>query len=304
MGTTFKNRGSFKTSPTYQTKKTQAKNFVHPFSADYFNRIKQLGADVVDKKRINDLIIALNVNNLWYNLSDAFLLRSSHNMGTGTSVISLKNLLVGTMTNGPTWGANGISFASSPTTNRNSYITVNWRGRSDLRENSTVCIVSNFGEQDFSSNFQQHLLGSNGSGSGYAALSTNEGTSPGDASVKGPTSIATVDYATAFPVTLPSGIVRMWTLQRENNLATNSNSQGNKMWRDTTQIANGSNSAQAPFGSISDLTTNLIIGNVRSDQSLALVGEISVILIFNNWSLSTSLIRSILQSTVLSDLLP
>ena len=66
------------------------------------------GADVVD---VDNFVKGLKQLNLWQNVV-CWPLRSIHNIGTGTTLLSLGGLgqYNGTLVNGPTWGVNGITY--------------------------------------------------------------------------------------------------------------------------------------------------------------------------------------------------
>jgi len=66
------------------------------------------------KAQINAFVKGLKNLGLW-NSSVCWLLKSSQNAGTGTTAYSLGGLgtFNGTLTNGPAWGADGISFTST-----------------------------------------------------------------------------------------------------------------------------------------------------------------------------------------------
>lgn len=66
------------------------------------------------KTQINDFVVGIKDLGLWSSMV-SWPLRSSQNAGTGTTAYSLGGLGTynGTMTNGPTWGANGITFDGS-----------------------------------------------------------------------------------------------------------------------------------------------------------------------------------------------
>ena len=227
--------------------------------------------------------------------------RSTQNIGSGTTAYSLGGLgdFPGVLTNGPTWGSTGITFATTTTTRRNTYILVsNWKA-CDLRDNSSVSTISNLGEQNVSSNMDQYLLGSNlTANGGYASSNCREGVAIGDLTMYGPTNIGNVNYAASSAYTLTAGTYRMFTTQKENNLATNSNTLGNKSYQDTTLLGSGSNSAQGIYASTPNATTHIIIGNGRSNTSLAPIGVISFTLIINRWDISVAVIRNIYKQTL------
>jgi hypothetical protein len=98
------------------------KSFVHPITEAYIDKIVSVGGDVTDLNSVNKFVVELSRiidPSLWV----CWPLRSSQNIGTGTSAFSLGGLgnYTGTLVNGPTWGVDGVTFIASPT---NSAITV------------------------------------------------------------------------------------------------------------------------------------------------------------------------------------
>ena len=98
--------------------------FISPITRQYFARVNAAGGDVQDKKAINDFVIGLSRivdPSLWV----CWPLRSSQSVGTGTNAPSLGLLgdFPGTLINGPTWGADGITFDGST-----NYISLNATG--------------------------------------------------------------------------------------------------------------------------------------------------------------------------------
>jgi hypothetical protein len=67
--------------------------------------------DQVAKGQINAFVVGVKALGLYNNMV-CWTLRSTQNAGTGTTAYSLGGLgtFNGTLTNGPTWGTNGISF--------------------------------------------------------------------------------------------------------------------------------------------------------------------------------------------------
>lgn len=84
----------------------------------YFTTAGVTNAD--QKKNINSFVVGMKNLGYWSNMR-CWLLRSAQNAGTGTTAYSLGGLSAsnGTLTNGPTWGADGIVFDGS-----NDYITL------------------------------------------------------------------------------------------------------------------------------------------------------------------------------------
>lgn len=75
----------------------------------YFSRVAAAGTVLGDaeKANISAFITGLKAMGAWAGLVDAWLLRSTQNVGTGSVVIGLKSMN-GTLVNGPTWGADGM----------------------------------------------------------------------------------------------------------------------------------------------------------------------------------------------------
>jgi hypothetical protein len=69
--------------------------------------------DATAKSQINDFVKGVKSLGLYNNMV-CWPLRSSQNAGTGTTAYSLGGLGTynGTLTNGPTWGVDGITFTS------------------------------------------------------------------------------------------------------------------------------------------------------------------------------------------------
>jgi len=70
--------------------------------------------DNTAKTQINDFVVGIKDLGLWSSMV-SWPLRSSQNAGTGTIAYSLGGLgtFNGTLTSGPTWGSDGISFDGS-----------------------------------------------------------------------------------------------------------------------------------------------------------------------------------------------
>jgi len=274
-----------------------------PFLASSFDNdartfINTSGA--IDRAAINHFVKGIKRLGLWSDMV-CWPLRSAQNAGTGSTAYSLGGLGAynGTLVNGPTWGTNGIDFATDATTGRNSLISVDWAGGYDIRSDSTVFVVSDFGEvTGAGANFDQFLFGGGATANGrYGGVNTRNGNTAGNANIIGPTNIGNTNYASLSNQTLASAW-RTWATQRENNLVGNSNAQGNKLWQDATQIANGSNAAQVGFEVIPNASEVLNIGNARGNISVAVVGKISFAGVFADWTISISEVRSLYKSTL------
>ena len=81
----------------------------------YANRIVKAGGRIPsDIISVSDFIKKLKINGLWIDLVDCWLMRNIHNIGTGTTLYSLKNnSFNATLTNGPSWENSGINFSSA-----------------------------------------------------------------------------------------------------------------------------------------------------------------------------------------------
>lgn len=257
-----------------------------------------------DRRAISDFVRGVKGLGLW-DKCVCWPLRSAQNAGAANSdtVYSLGGLgtFNGTRVNGPTWEADGMQFATDATTNRNRMIDVPWStvGGYDIRANSTVITVSNFGEvTGAGDNYDQHLFGSRKTANGgYGSINTRNGNVAGWCALLGPTSIGITNYATITGQTLPA-LWRMWSTQRENNAASNSNTNGNKLIRDTTLVASGSNAAQGAYAEIPNASETLVIGNPRGNTSYAPIGKISFVAVISDWTASVSAIRSLYVSTL------
>jgi hypothetical protein len=163
-------------------------------------------------------------------------------------------------------------------------------GGYDIRSNSTVFSISNI-STTFSA--EQFLLGSRALGNnGYASVNFNNTTV-----VRGPTRVGAVNYA-VFTSPALSANYRAWTTQRENNEVANSNAQGNKLWQDTTLIANGSNAAQVGNEAMTQSLETLNIGNGRGNTSFAVIGNIAFTAIFSDWTVNVSALRTLYKNTL------
>ena len=94
----------------------------------YAKRIKDgSGTSLIPEKlkEINKFVVGIKRLGIWDKMV-CWPMRSIHNAGTGSTVYSLGGLGVynGVMTNSPTWGLQGITFAPNNTTSRNAFITI------------------------------------------------------------------------------------------------------------------------------------------------------------------------------------
>jgi len=107
----------------------------------YANNIVKAGGRIPsDINSVSDFIRKLKQNNLWNALSEAWLFRSVHNIGSGTRVYPLKDVNnIATMVNGPVWSQAGIIFDGS-----NDYIICNsnenWKKLVAQKQISAFCI--------------------------------------------------------------------------------------------------------------------------------------------------------------------
>ncbi len=288
---------------TAKSRSHTPKDYLHPVTRQYVQKFIRDGIRVPTDLGTVDNFVTRMCSIVYPSFWVAYLLKSQHNAGSGTTVYSIGNSQIrdGLLVNGPTWGNDGLTFATDSSTGRNRSILVSPWSESliNLRENSTVIGVSNFGEQNVSSNYDTFILGSNAStNGGYCSFNTREGIPVGDINFLGPGSLGNVSYATLNTQTLTTGIWRLFGTQRQNNVATNSNTQGNKLWLDNSKIAAGSNSAQVGFETITSPSVTLNLGNARGNTSLAPVGQMSIILIIQDWSVSIPYLRNLLKETI------
>lgn len=107
----------------------------------YANNIVKAGGRIPsDISSVSDFIKKLKINNLWNNFSEGWLMRSTQNIGSGTTLISLKDYNNrATMVNGPVWSEAGIVFDGV-----NDYIicnaTENWKKLVAQKNISAFCI--------------------------------------------------------------------------------------------------------------------------------------------------------------------
>ena len=258
--------------------------------------------DAAARTQINEFVRGMRSLGLWDKMV-CWPLRSAQNASTSTTAHSLGGMgtFPGTLTNGPTWETDGVQFATDATTGRNRLIVIPWStvGGYDIRANSTVIVVSNFGEVTGSgANYDQFLLGSRETANGgYGALGTRNQTSAGNCTINALINIGNDQMVQLVGQTLPSAW-RMWSAQRENNDGANTNTSGNKLYRDASLVGSGSNSAKTPYGSIPNASEVFNIGNARGNTSLAVVGKISFVAVIADWTASVSAIRSLYVSTL------
>ena len=275
----------------------------NPLDRDAREYMSRAGvADAAARTQINEFVRGMRSLGLW-DKCVCWPLRSAQNAGTGTTAHSLGGMgaFPGTLTNGPTWETDGVQFATDATTGRNRLIVVPWStvGGHDVRANSTVVLVSNFGEVvGAGANYDQYMLGSRETANGgYGALSTRNQNTAGSCTVNALINIGNDNMVPLTNQTLPSAW-RMWSVQRENNDGANSNTSGNKLYRDASLVGSGSNSAKTPYGSIPNASEVLNIGNARGNTSLATVGKISFVAVIADWTASVSAIRALYVATL------
>jgi hypothetical protein len=88
---------------------TLGSNFYDPFAESYFTTAGI--TDTTAKQQISDFVVGVKALGLWNNMV-SWPLRSAQNAGTGTTAYSLGGFgtFNGTLTGGPTWGTDGITF--------------------------------------------------------------------------------------------------------------------------------------------------------------------------------------------------
>ena len=275
----------------------------------YAQRVKSgSGATILPEplKQINKFVIGVKKLGLW-NSMVCWPMRGIHNAGTGSTVYSLggSGTYNGTMVNSPTWSQYGVQFATNTTTGRDRYVSVTWstNGGYDIRSNSSVIVVSDFGEIVGAGNAQdQYLFGGGATANNrYGGTNTRSANESPGTNIQGPSNVGATNYATQSNQALAANTWRMWTTQRENNVAANSNVQGNRHFRDTTQIANGSNAAaggRPPHEAIPNASEVLILGNGRGNTSLAPIGKIAFVSVIGNWQVDIPIVHTLYKRTL------
>jgi len=132
-------------------------------AATYFNTAGV--TDATAKQQINAFVVGVKALGLYNNMV-CWTLRSAQNKGSGTTAYSLGGLGTynGTLTNGPTWGASGITFDGV-----DDYLPTGYTsGLSQLSAfsiatpNSTVGVQEEFSKDDQGSNRDWVILGALG----------------------------------------------------------------------------------------------------------------------------------------------
>ena len=95
-------------------RKTEHRRRFDQHSVDYFKRVEALGTSIsVDERtNISAFIRGLKALGGWESLVDAWTLRSTQNVGTGSTCVGLKGNN-GTLMNGITWGVNGMGTVNT-----------------------------------------------------------------------------------------------------------------------------------------------------------------------------------------------
>jgi hypothetical protein len=119
-------------------------------AAAYFTRAGV--TDATAKAQINAFVKGTKDLGLWNNMV-SWPLRSTQNAGTGTTAYSLGGLITtnGTLTNGPTWGTDGVTFDGTndhiriPFSSKSSYSNFNYGGvfMASLNDGVRIAIQSN-----------------------------------------------------------------------------------------------------------------------------------------------------------------
>ena len=139
------------------------------------------------KQQISRFVIGIKDLGLWSNMV-CWPLRSSQNAGTGTTAYSLGGFgtFNGTLTNGPTWGSNGIVFIRTsshyiniPTTtfSPSSYLFGSVFNPSGTGVDSSSCIIAHNGTSSADA-MQINDQTSNGLGGGHRQVAASTYVSP------------------------------------------------------------------------------------------------------------------------------
>lgn len=150
---------------------------------EYFNKISSVATDIKDKESIFKFVEGIFDLGLWDSMI-CWLLRSSQNAGVGNTVYSLGGLGTynGTLVDGPTWGANGVTSTGVGTpppnislsgTNRSSYSARTFFSIVNPTANTSDNVIA------LTTNYAQQYLGSGeglmlGSGNEFVAFTGND----------------------------------------------------------------------------------------------------------------------------------
>jgi hypothetical protein len=136
---------------------------------EYFNKISSVSSGTKDKESVFKFVEGIHDLGLWDSMV-CWPLRSAQNAGTGSTAYSLGGLGTynGTLINGPTWGVDGVTFASA-SSQRIETIDVSTLS-SEL--NSGIATISNIHGQASTGQFifgNRPVFGVNGRGLGIGA---------------------------------------------------------------------------------------------------------------------------------------
>jgi hypothetical protein len=160
------NSGDSKNSILYKIANTTYQSAVTPPSPSYdpdaLAYVQASGA--TDIQNINAFVVGIKALGLW-NSMVCWPLRSSQNAGTGSTAYSLGGLgsYNGTLVNGPTWGADGVTSVGGIST---PHISTLGRNRTSYTNRSILIIVKPIGYSFDDSFFGTSNYGLNYSGSG------------------------------------------------------------------------------------------------------------------------------------------
>jgi hypothetical protein len=111
---------------------------------EYFNKISSVSSETKDKKSVFQFVEGIHDLGLWDTMV-CWPLRSSQNAGTGLTAYSLGGLgtFNGTLVNGPTWGADGVTSAGGAST---PHISTSGRNLTSYLNRSILIIVKPTGD--------------------------------------------------------------------------------------------------------------------------------------------------------------
>jgi len=252
-----------------------------------------------DVGRISEFVRGIKKLGLW-NSMVCWPLRSSQNYGSGDTVFSLGGLgtFNGTRVNGPTWGSDGMEFATDTATGRDKHITIPFTVF-DIRANTTFSLVTNHGiGAAFSSGFQTGWGSNTGGSSTLNALVTRRDSATTNTIIS-PQSAGVAGFTNFQTTTLTFGTFREYVTQRKTNNSADATADGNRQYVNGLLAASGSNNGYA----IANATTTLIVAN-NGSKTEAIIGKVAFACVINNWESDVVAFNALLKTTLLNGVLP
>ena len=168
---------------------------------EYFNKISSVSSDIKDKRSVFNFVEGIHDLGLWDSMV-CWPLTSSQNAGVGNTAFSLGGLgtFDGTLVNGPTWGADGITSTGGSST---PHINTTGRNRSLYSERSILVVVKPTAYSADDSFFGTSNYGLQYGGAGGGIHMYRIGGNNNSATIQGGT-FSSFQYTTAT-TTIPNG---------------------------------------------------------------------------------------------------